>query len=266
VLKNDKIHLIFGRRKKYSMVEKINKLRRFSYLFCLVLLVGTITGCAELSYNKDDEQLMVDYMVEAVLNHDIHYNAELEYVEVEIEETTTWNSEKDTTTSEKDTNNTTEDTTTDNGGQEETTSSSIIVETDMNGILNLPGFSVTYTDYMVTDTYPDENSFASMKAVEGSNLIVLKLNVKNTTNEEQTLNMLEKDMRFKGVFNSKVKTNCQITLLPDAFNSYIGTFIPGEEKELVLIYIVSEKSLQNISTIKLEIKNADKTETIILKN
>lgn len=244
------------------MFKRINKCKRLVCLLSVFVVSCVMMGCAELSYDKDKEQLMVDYMVKAVLNHDRDYNSALIYMEVETEPTTTWNYEHDTPEKPN------EEETTNNGdgsGEQETTSPPIIVETDINKILNFSGLSVTYTDYFVTDSYPDESSFASMKAMEGSNLVVLKFNVTNTTEEELSLNMLEKNIKFKGIFNSKVKANSQITLLPDAFNTFVGTFAPFETKEVVLIYIVSEKSLDTISTIKLEVKNDDKADTIILK-
>ena len=258
---NGKIIYII-RSKDERIMMKINKYKRLVGIIGAIILSCSIIGCQKLSYKQEEEQLMIDYMVNAVLEHDINYHGELKYVEIETEETTTWNSEEDSTTSKN------EETTPSQGGSSEETTTkppSIVVETDMNNILGIPGIDVTYVDYVITDKYPEENSFASMMAADGTNLIVLKFNVTNVTGEDIYLNMIEKNIKFKGIFNSQVKANDQTTLLPDAFNKYVGTIMSGETKELVLIYIVNEKSLTTVSTIKLEIKNGDKTDTIILK-
>lgn len=235
-----------------------------NYKVILILMMMTVflfVGCESVSLTEEEEQIYVAYAVNAVINHDNNYVLKLKDVEIETETTTKWYSEEDRFTTEPSSDG-------NNGSQqnpeEETTV--INVETDMNTIMKLDGISVEYTDYEIGKTYPNEDSMAFvLTAVDGSNLVVLKFNVKNETNEDIVLDMIAADMNFKGIFNGQVKANCQTTLLNNALNTYKGTISAGESKEMVLVYQISERSLSNVSTIKLEVENGDLSSTIILK-
>ena len=227
----------------------------------MMMTVFLFVGCESVSLTEEEENIYVAYAVNAVINHDNNYVLKLKDVEIETETTTKWYSEEDRVTTESSVGE-------NNSGQqnpeEETTV--INVETDMNTIMKLDGISVEYTDYEIGKTYPNEDSMAFvLTAVDGSNLVVLKFNVKNETNEDIMLDMIAADMNFKGIFNGQVKANCQTTLLNNALNTYKGTISAGASTEMVLVYQISERSLSNISTIKLEVENGDLSSTIILK-
>lgn len=234
-----------------------------------IMAVGTafstifmITACSDINLSKDDEKLVVDYAANVVLKHDRNYQNKIENVTIEPETETVWHSEEENTTTATENNNNNNNN--NSNGESETTV--LNVETDLNSILKLEGLDVTYYDYVVTSTYPQEQNLSFViNAASGNNLIVVKLNVKNTTSSDISLNMLNKKIKFKGIFNSQVKTNCQTTMLGSAFNTFSGTIKASETKEMVLIFEVSKNSLQNISTIKLEITNDEDSETIILK-
>lgn len=218
----------------------------------------TFTACGRLDLSSEDEKLVVDYAANTVLKHDRNYQNRLADVEIEPETETVWHSEKENTTVAG------EEGSLDDEKENETTV--INVETDLNTILGLKGLDVTYKEFMITDTYPkEENLTFVINAAGGNNLIIVKLNVENTTSNDIELNMLNENIKIKGIFNSQVKTNCQTTMLNSAFNTFKGTIKAGEVKEMELVFEVGKNSLKNVSTIKLEITNDKNKETVILK-
>lgn len=240
---------------------KIKKIISISIAFTSIFM---LTACGDVNLSSDDEKLVVDYAANVVLKHDRNYQNKLLDVVIEKETETVWHSEKENTTTIDNNENNKNNNNSDGQGENETTA--INVETDLNSILKLQGLDVTYSDYVITTAYPLASDLAFVvNAASGDNLIVVKLNVKNTTSNDISLNMLSKNIKFKGIFNSQVKTNCQTTMLSSAFNTYNGTIKASETKEMELVFEVSKNSLQNISTIKLEITNDENSETIILK-
>lgn len=234
-------------------------IRKVMSIGTICISVFMLTACGDINLSSEEKKLVVDYAANTVLKHDRNYQNNLANVEIEPETETVWHSEKENTTTANDNNNNSN-----NQGEDETTA--INVETDLNAILNLKGLEVTYSDYVMTGAYPTQSDLAFViNAAPGDSLIVVKLNVKNTTSGDIKLDMLSKNMKFKGIFNSKVKTNCQTTMLSSAFNTYKGTIKAGESKEMELVFEVSKNSLQTISTIKLEVTNDKNSETIILK-
>ena len=79
---NGKIIYII-RSKDERIMMKINKYKRLVGIIGAIILSCSIIGCQKLSYKQEEEQLMIDYMVNAVLEHDINYHGELKYVEIE---------------------------------------------------------------------------------------------------------------------------------------------------------------------------------------
>lgn len=241
----------------YVRYVKCMKFKRLFVSSLILIMMMSVYGCGNVELTEEEEQLVVDYSVNAVINHDKNYGLKLMDVEIESETETVWKSEKDTTSSEKNTEGSSNE-------QDQTTA--FAVETDMNTVLRLSGIDVSYKSYKMCETYPEGESLNFvMNAVDGSNLIVIELNVKNTTDKDIKLDMLNSDIKFKGIFNSQVRANCQTTMLNNAFNTYNGTIKANETKEMVLVFEASRKNLKSVSTIKLEISNGDITETVILK-
>ena len=235
---------------------KIKKILALGIIGCMMTC---LYGCSKVNLSDEEEALYVAYAAGVVVNHDNNYILNLKDVEIETETETTWNYEKPGTTLPNQSQG-------GNNGNNEEETTAIIVNTDLNPVINMTGLDVTYKDYEITKQYPNgDNLSFVMKAVDGSNLVVLKFNVKNTTSSDIDADFLGQKIRFKGIFNGNVMANCQTTLLNNAMNTYSGTIPAGSTQELVLIYEVSDNSLTNISTIKLEIKNEDLSDTIILK-
>lgn len=239
---------------------KKNRVRFIS--IAMILSCMFMNGCESVNIPEEDEDIYVAYMVNSVINHDKNYILKLKDVDIENESTTVWHSESENVTkpSETETNGSSQG----GAGEEETTV--INVNTDINTIVEIPGINITYKDYSVCTSYAETpDAVFIMKAVDGSSLIILKFNVTNTTDEDKNINFLNEGYKFKGIFNSSVKANCQTTMLDNAMNTFNGSIPASSTKELVLVYEVSNSSISNVSTIKLEISKGEKSETIIIE-
>ncbi len=228
----------------------------------MVVATTVFVGCEGVDMTEEEENLFLSYSVNAVVNHDKNYINKLEYVEIESESTTVWHSEDENTG--KETTKADDSGQGSQGGEEQTTA--FEVNTDVNTAINISGIDISYNGYIMTKSYPakEDNSFI-MKSTSGSNLVVMKFKVKNTSSKDINIDILNSDYRFKGIFNGQVKANCQTTLLDDALNTYAGMIKAGKSKDLVLIFQVSEQSMKNLSTAKLEVITENDSKTIILE-
>ncbi len=235
------------------------KIKKYIAIGIIACISVSLYGCDGVNLSEEEEELYVAYASNSVINHDNNYILKLKDAEIETETTTAWHSESE--------NITTNQTQKPSSGNSEEETTVIAVNSDMNSVIGMPGIDVKFKDFLVTKSYPEtENVAFVIKAVEGSNLIILRFTVKNTTESDIMADFSSKNIKFKGIFNGQVKSNCQITFLGNAMNTYKENIPAGESKELVLIYEVSSSSLTNISTIKLDVTNGDLSDTIIIKN
>ncbi len=226
--------------------------RKACIIAMLVFTGATLSACQQINLNNEEEELIVDYAVNAIIKHDKNYIIKLQDVsEPTTQEETTW---------WKDNNNNSN-----NGNGEKSTSG-----TDKNNptqmvsvsqAFGLSGFNVTYDSYVVTDKYPNDSQTLgfNMMALQGSKLLVAKFNVTNTTGKRTNLDMIEKSLSFKGIIDATTKVNAQVTALLDAFNTWSGEFDAGETKQLVLVFQVSEDISSSISLLQLAITNSEST-------
>lgn len=214
---------------------------------CLIcaMAVGT-TGCKQLDMSavtdltEAQEQLLVDYAANAVLNYDKNYIDRMQTVKLKVEEPET---EEATQAPEQSTS--------DDG----TVSSGVAVEdpvTTMNAILKMNGVDIQPTGFEVVDSYPSNGQELgmSMVAIKGCKLLVIKFHVTGNGTE---LDMLGTGAVYKGIINDSVKVNAQVTALLDAFNTYQGTIPQGEAEDLVLVFQVDENDVSNIQSVKLNV-------------
>ncbi len=229
------------------------KVRGFKRACMIALLVFTevsLSACQQMMLNNEEEELIVDYAVNAVIKHDKNYIIKLQDVSEPTTpiETTWWKDGSNNSNS---------------NGEQSTSSdknnSAQIVS--VNQAFGLAGFDVTYVDYVVTDQYPNDSQTLgfNMIAIEGFDLLVTKFNVTNNTSETVNLDMLSKSLSFKGIIDANTKVNAQITGLLDAFNTWKGDFGAGETKQLVLVFQVSEDITSSFTLLQLAVSNGGST-------
>ena len=233
------------------MIKK-NKGKVILTILTPILLLGTY-GCSSVELGEEEENQVIEYAVNVIVNHDKNYIIKLPERTTEIE-TTTWWSEGDPTKNTE-------------GNEEITTSkdnNDQINNVTMNEALNLSGFSVSYDGYTVTKKYPDDNLGFSMVATSKSNLLVLKFSVKNDSASEANLN-INNIYRYRCIINGSSKVNAQVTALLNALNTWDGNLAGGETKEMVLVFQISEEVSDNINKINLSIVKDKETKTVTIK-
>lgn len=241
-------------------------MKRKILLILTVCMIANMMGCVN-AIDLDDKQqdMFVGYAVHSVLEYDKNYMVELN----QVEETSSEEVEDDTqgeTTKEEETS------AVDN---EKETPSDIdkpvvdvpSVTTTMARALDVDNLNINYTGVVVDDVYPrtqGEPVFA-LKAFTGNKLVVLKFDVTNTSNADVSLDMVSKKLNIKGIFNKSIKTIAQVTLLPEALNTFNATIPAGKTVQTVLVFEMTEKNANNLTSIVLDIMSSKGTNSVNIK-
>ena len=232
----------------------------------IIYILLTMVGCVEaIDLDENQQDMLVGYAVYSVLEHDKNYMVGLNEIEMigegetsepgEVEIPSSGDAEKPTTDKE----NPTVDT--------PIVDNPTTVTTTMERALGLSGVTVTYTGVVVGDVFPEvegEPVFA-LKAFTGNKLVVLKFDVTNSTDSDISLDMAAKDFKIKGVFNKSIKTIAQVTLLPEALNTFKETIPAGKTVQTVLVFEMTEANANNLTSIVLEIKSSNGTNSVNIK-
>ncbi len=138
---------------------------------------------------------------------------------------------------------------------------------DLAQFYGMDGFSISYTGYELTDSYPTsgEDLLMAMDATEGKQLCVLKFEVTNTGSSEQTFDMFYRNPNFYLMIDGGEKIHQQYTLLLDDMAASNDSMASGETFERVLIFEVPD-SIDNIGSMTMQAKNSEGVKgTMILK-
>ena len=238
-------------------------MKRKILVITVVYMLLTMVGCVEaIDLNENQQDRLVGYAVYSVLEHDKNYMVGLNDVEFIVDDELMSGEEVETPSSgDSDKPNTDNPSTDKNDPVVEKPSD---VTTTMERALGLSGVSVTYTGVVVGDVYPEvqgEPVFA-LKAFTGNKLVVLKFDVTNTTDSDISLDMASEDLKIKGIFNKSIKTIAQVTLLPEALNTFKETIPAGKTVQTVLVFEMTETNANNLTSISLEIKSSKGTNSV----
>lgn len=129
------------------------------------------------------------------------------------------------------------------------------------------GVTLTYRDYQVADSYPEDGStddFFALDASAGKKLLVLNFELTNGTDQEENIDFLSAASRYIITVNDSTRGNALTTMLPNDMSTYAETMAPGETQGLVLLLEVNEDVANEIQNISLRLKNASNEYTIQL--
>lgn len=142
------------------------------------------------------------------------------------------------------------------------------ITASMEDFFGLPeGVSITYEDYMLTDSYPEDGAtdeYFALDASAGKKLLVLRFHLTNGTEKEEKIDLLNTDSRYIITVNDSIRANALTTMLPNDMSTYAETLEPGQSQELVLLLEVNENVAGAVQTIALRVKNASNEYTIQL--
>lgn len=137
----------------------------------------------------------------------------------------------------------------------------------MEEILNLPeGVSITYRETKICDTYPENSQhFFSVPATSGYQLFVLEFDLYNGSGQDQYIDMLSQfsqgGLTFKVTANGTYSRRALTTMLLNDITSYMDTLAAGTTVEVVAVVEVENSIANNVSSIKLELKDGTNTYT-----
>lgn len=108
----------------------------------------------------------------------------------------------------------------------------------------LSGVEITYGGFSIVESYPDDdadNVYFAMDALPGNRLLILHFDVRNLTQEMQTVDILHQDARFRIFINNGSQINAQTTLLTDDLKSINTTLNAGESISQVVVVEITEE-------------------------
>ena len=140
----------------------------------------------------------------------------------------------------------------------------------MEDVLELAeGVSVSYVGAELCDIYPHDEEiggFVMKASSEEKKLLVLRFRFSNETEQEQAVDIAsQREMTFRITVNEDYRRKAMTALLPDDMTELSEIIPAGESTEAVLIIEVEQGSMEEISSISLNLKNDLKTYTIQLK-
>ena len=251
--------------------KKIWKRRLLAGLIACGIFVTT--GCGQVIDLTDEENhLIAEYAAELLLKYDRNYDTR--YNPDELEDTTETMTETDATTeATTEVVSTTEAATTEQDapadGQttqaqpvtdeavKEDIGATVDSDFDIASFVGESRISVRYAYYMVVDSYPSydqDGMYIEVQAPEGYKLLVLKFEVENKTNEEQAVDLYNKDVNYNIVVDNSRTTKQMLTILADDLYTYDKTIQASSREEAVLLYTVSDSVANKWTDLKLQIK------------
>ena len=240
-----------------------------------MLLAGMLlfTGCGNAIPEMNDEErnMVVNYAADIVQKYDSNHPTKLQMmtpspeVSVQEEEST----EKDTEgemAEEKENDPEEKMDLSDSAEKVEVIDNTTKnTETTLDEAIMYDGFHFSYEDYETDKAYPSTGteSYFTMNAMEGNELLVLKFLASNQSGSEKTLDMIGTGIRFKIQVNGETK-NALTTMLLNDFANYKDVLAADDSIELVVICEIPQEQARDISSLALIVKNEDKTATISL--
>lgn len=219
--------------------------------FLAILLASTVVlgGCGTSLYEltDDEEDLIVSAAAQAVAKHNVFQMEGITDVEPEPETETQMQentTEQDTQQVQEETN-----TNTNTGGTKTDTQTKEIALSDLLG----KNLKVSYKGYSTASSY-QEGDYFSVNATSGKTLIIMNINVKNTGKKNTKIDMLSKDVTFYGCFNGTDRIVEKKILSTKNLSTYQGKIKPGKSIKTVLVFEVSKKQADEISTQDLQVE------------
>lgn len=137
--------------------------------------------------------------------------------------------------------------------------------TNIETVLSLAEqLQLVYVGKDICDSYPNdgENSYFSLLAADGKQLLVLKFSLTNTGVQDAAIDLLSADEKFTVTVNGGYSRRALTTMLENDLSTIVTTLSGNESKEVVLIVEVSDEMATNITSVQLKIENASKKHTI----
>lgn len=126
-------------------------------------------------------------------------------------------------------------------GESVATGPAVIDKNAIETYFGKEGLSISYKNIEIADVYPDENAYFGVEADEGKKLLVVNINVSNTTGEDIFLDMFSDRSTYTLKSGDEV-IPADTTVLLNDFSIYKDTVPGGSGIDTVLLFEVPEDS------------------------
>lgn len=228
------------------------KSRIFSLFLAAVLLFG---GCGTPMYELTDEEqdLIIQYSAYTVGKHNIFQKDGMKKIVQSTEEpVSSQDSEAPGTEAESETEDKTPQgkspaSGNDSLGQAVTLAEAIGHDADL---------SVKYDGYKVMKSYKVETYF-SVDAEQGNELVVMNFTIKNTGSKAVNLNLSAENIVFYGCFDGKNQIAENAAFGLNSLSAYEGKIKAGKSEKIMLIFQIPEEQADKITEESLFVKLKD---------
>jgi hypothetical protein len=245
--------------------------KKIRYVISFVLCCLVLTGCNEVIDLSDEQSSMIaEYAAGLLLKYDVNYEDRVDEGEkeiVELDEQTT-----EDLTSEEQSEEVTTETLSDETEQAEdegqSTEQVVGTESDIAKIAGIQGVTITYDDYLITEQYPatdEEGEYIYLDASDGYELLVLRFQVANVTENMVDVSMIDKALDYRIVCNGSKAAKPMLTILMEDLGNLETSVKPGESQEAVLVFQVSDSMKDAIDSIELNVSCDDVDNVIKIK-
>lgn len=128
--------------------------------------------------------------------------------------------------------------------------------------LGLSAASITYSKYVVGDTYPTEQLALSVPATEGNKIVAIELNITNSTANQLTCNVSSSNLLLKLAVNSEAAVSQTMSMLKNDVLNMNGTKIDaGQSVTAIALFMVPTDKVSQISSLSLTVTGSGATGT-----
>ncbi|MCR5846848.1 MAG: DUF4352 domain-containing protein [Lachnospiraceae bacterium] len=216
------------------------------FLIC-ISVAAPLTGCLNFipEMTEEEEVKVVRYMADAVLEHDVNYQARLlseEEKQIAIEEEAR-KAEELKKIEEEEIKKKEEKQEENRPDDIETGVSKKSYDPDeINDYLGIEGAEFEFAGEEIVLKYPktSDNLGFAFTASDNNKLMVVRFNIKNVTSESVYVDLATSNPKFKAIINDNTKISSSKVPLDDVMNFFVETLESGEVKQAVLIYEIPE--------------------------
>jgi len=245
------------------------------------LLTGmalTMAGCGNAIPDMTDDQLQAvgEYTAMLLLSHDVNYKSRLVDVETLAAQGAGAPSDQEIP---RETPAPKETPAPENVGMDPTADTPVVdltggqgnegqSEVSLEEVLGLSGqLTLSYMGHEIVDSYPQDTSseeYFTVDAEDGNRLLVLRFTLQNQGDGTEIVNTRGQDLLVRVSVN-EISALSLTTLLENDLMLYQGGLNPGETKEVVFLAEFEAQSLQDVSSVEINVKNGEKNATIQLE-
>lgn len=258
-----------NRGKRKIGVEGMRKKTLSALLIAVSVML--LTGCGNTVELTDEQNSMVaQYAAELLLKYDVRYDYRLEDMnsitgELQVDKVSkpaVEDTEDDSTEDETTQNEPEDSKDTEIEGSEDDKKQ----ETELSGLFE-EGIEVRCNGYKIISRYPEDISdiVAYVEPRDGMQLLVVNFSLTNTTQESMMLDYMKGEREYRIILNdAKVAAPIQ-TFMEEDLAMLMTTLEPGETKDVILIFQISESLVDDIQSLKVSVQQGEAKNIIILE-